>query len=260
MYTVYSYLTNISCICFKAPGQVESEVIPNLNDPTLLQEAVKDITDVGTDDLKDLTFKSYLNDALETITKKEEEELLKAEEAKCQKAAQLAEAMHKCCKAEIEKQKEFKKQCEREIKAEMQVETQKKLKKEKGAHDKLEKDIHDKLECVKEEQFQKEIHSRYAAEIELKLRKKMNLAVPKYLTKTDTKREDSPAESTSANQKSEQILYGTPPKRGKGIASSPKPPPSQNSTLPSAGASKGAGMKSMGVAGSADICSTQFII
>ena len=107
MYTVYSYLTNISCICFKAPGQVESEVIPNLNDPTLLQEAVKDITDVGTDDLKDLTFKSYLNDALETITKKEEEELLKAEEAKCQKAAQLAEAMHKHHKAKIEKQKEF---------------------------------------------------------------------------------------------------------------------------------------------------------
>ena len=104
---MYSYLTNISCICFKAPGQVESEVIPNLNDPTLLQEAVKDITDVGTDNLKDLTFKSYLNDALETITKKEEEELLKAEEAKCQKAAQLAEAMHKHHKAEIEKQKEF---------------------------------------------------------------------------------------------------------------------------------------------------------
>ena len=46
-------------------------------------------------------------------------------------------------------------------------------------------------------------------------------------------------------------MYGTPPKRGKGIASSPKPPPSQKSTLPSAGASKGAGMKSMGVASSA---------
>ena len=80
----------------------------------------------------------------------------------------------------------------------MQVETQKKLEKEKDAHDKLEKDIRDKLECEKEEQFQKEICSRYAAEIELKLRKKMNLAVPEYLTKTDTKREDSPAESTSA--------------------------------------------------------------
>ena len=93
---------------FKAPGQVESEIIPDLNDPTLLQEAVKEITDVGTDDLKDLTFKSYLNDALETITNKEEE-LLKDEEAKCQKAAQLAQAMHKHHKAEIEKQKEFKK-------------------------------------------------------------------------------------------------------------------------------------------------------
>ena len=80
----------------------------------------------------------------------------------------------------------------------MQVETQKKFKKEKDACDKLEKDICDKLECEKEEQFQKEIHSRYAAEIELKLRKKMNLAVPEYLTKTDTKRKDSPAESTSA--------------------------------------------------------------
>ena len=122
----------------------------------MLQEAVKYITDVGTDDLKDSTFKSYLNDTLETITKKEEEELLKAEEAKCQKAAWLAEAMHKCHKAEIEKQNESQKQCERDIKAEMQVETQKKLKKEKDAHDKLEKDICDKLECEKEEQFQKE--------------------------------------------------------------------------------------------------------
>ena len=70
---MYCYLTKISCICFNVPGQVESEVIPNLNDPTLLQEAVKDITDVGTDDFKDSTFKSYLNDTLETITKIEEE-------------------------------------------------------------------------------------------------------------------------------------------------------------------------------------------
>ena len=79
----------------------------------------------------------------------------------------------------------------------------------------------------------------------------MNLAVPEYLNKTDTKREESPAESTSGKQKGEQVFYRTPPKRSKGIASSPKPPPSQTSTLPSAGACKGAGMKSMGVASSA---------
>ena len=101
-----------------------SDIAKVFSDPSLLEAAAKDISDIGTDDLKDSNFKSYLSDALEDLSKKEEEELMKIENAKRRRAAKLAESMHKLKKAEEECKRELWKIKEKEIKAEMQAETQ----------------------------------------------------------------------------------------------------------------------------------------
>ena len=67
-----------------------SDIAKVFGDPSLFEAATKDISDIGTGDLKDSNFKSYLSDALEDLSKKEEEELMKIENAKRRRAAKLA--------------------------------------------------------------------------------------------------------------------------------------------------------------------------
>ena len=68
-----------------------SKFRPNMPDTSTLEAAAKDVLDVGTKDLMDSNFKSYLNNALETLNKKDKEDLLKAENVKKTKSCPVGQ-------------------------------------------------------------------------------------------------------------------------------------------------------------------------
>ena len=138
----------------------------------------------------------------------------------------------------------------------------KKLEKEEEVKDRLEKEIMEKLE--KEETFNREVRERYGPQIELKLRKKMNLAVPDYLSRMDSKKDDIVPEPHQSEGSSGQVsgssvvpkwkhpvMFTTPPKHTRLFGSSPKAPyaPSHNAAVSVASVGRGAPAKAMGYSG-----------
>ena len=126
-------------------------------------------------------------------------------------------------------------------------------------------ETHKMLEKEKEETFNKEVRERYGPLIELKLCKKMNLVVPDYLSRMDSKKDDivpEPHQSEGSsgqvgcslvvpNQKQDQVMFSMPPKCTRLIGSSPKAPyaPSHNAAVSGAGVGRGAPAKAMDSSG-----------